>query len=240
MATWIDENATIAAAAEAPDAASPRRWDAYKRPMDLLILLAALALAFPLWLLLATAVPLAIWLSDRGPVFYTQARMGRNGRIFRIIKFRTMVVDAERVTGPVWASREDCRVTPFGRFLRRTHIDEFPQLINVLRGDMTLVGPRPERPELAEEFSETIPQFHHRLRVRPGIAGLAQVRGRYDTSPRNKLRYDKIYIRNLCPWMDFKLFVQSIGVALFAREYRRAAPPPPADADSPTRTLPGG
>ena len=237
MATVIEENQTAApVTAETPDAPRPGRWDAYKRPADLLILLAAFLLAFPLWLLLATAVPLLIWLSDRGPIFYTQARMGKDGRIFRIIKFRTMVVNAESGTGPVWASHEDCRVTGFGRLLRRTHIDELPQLINVLRGEMTLVGPRPERPELAEAFSEQIPQFHQRLRVRPGIAGLAQVRGRYDTSPRNKLRYDKIYIRNLCPWMDFKLFVQSIWVALFAREYRR--PPTSAPPAEPTQPLP--
>ena len=221
MVALIEEKSAVEML-PAENAVDPARWDAYKRPMDLVILLAAFVFAFPLWLLLGTVAPLVIWLTDRGPVFYTQARMGKDGRIFRIIKFRTMIVGAENGTGPVWASRGDGRITRFGRFLRRTHLDEFPQLINVLRGEMSLVGPRPERPELAQAFSEKIPQFHQRLRVRPGIAGLAQVRGRYDTSPRNKLRYDKIYIRNLCPWMDFKLFVQSIWVAFAIRERRPA------------------
>ncbi len=189
------------------------RWDGYKRPMDLAILGASFVFAFPVWVLLWGVISLAIRLTDRGPVFYAQERMGKGGRVFRMFKFRTMVVNAEGSTGPVWASSGDGRVTWVGRVLRRTHLDELPQVFNVLRGDMSLVGPRPERPELTDKFCQEIPHFRQRLRVRPGIAGLAQVRGRYDTHPRNKLRYDIVYIENFCAWMDVKLFVQSVWVA---------------------------
>lgn len=195
---------------------SPCR-DSYKRPFDLTILFLSFVFAFPLWALIWTLIPLVIRLTDEGPVFYVQERMGKNGRRFNLIKFRTMVVNAERETGPVWAGEEDDRVTPIGRFLRRTHLDEVPQVVNILRGEMSLVGPRPERPELFEQFCDEIPEFHLRLRVKPGIAGLAQVKGLYHTTPRNKLRYDNIYIDTFNPWMDFKLFVCSIWLAFLRR-----------------------
>ena len=210
-----------------PDAKHPSRWSGYKYPMDVSILLASFILGFPVWLLIWTLVPLAIRLSDRGPVFYVQERVGKDGIIFRMIKFRTMVVDAERFTGPVWASKADPRVTRVGRILRRTHLDEVPQAINIIRGDMSLVGPRPERPELTSQFCAQIPNFRSRLDVRPGIAGLAQARGMYHTSPRNKLRYDTIYVKNFCLWLDVRLFVRSLRAALFPRrrpKNRAAAP----------------
>ena len=186
----------------------------YKRAFDLAFLAAAHLLLFPLWALLWIAIPLAIWLWDRGPVFYAQERLGMHGRRFRAIKFRTMEIGAEKRTGPVWASEDDERVTPVGRVLRRLRLDEMPQLINILRGEMSLVGPRPERPVLAEWFSRRSPGFARRLRVRPGVAGLAQVRGGYWTNPRHKLRYDNLYIERMSPWLDLRLVFLSVLVAL--------------------------
>ncbi len=132
-----------------------------------------------------------------------------------------MIKDAERVTGPVWAADDDRRITRVGRMLRKSRLDELPQVINVWKGDMSLVGPRPERPELVKKFVQEIPQFNTRLLVRPGIAGLAQVRGEYSTPPRNKLRYDELYIRNMNPILDIKLLVQSVLVAIGLRKPRR-------------------
>ena len=165
----------------------------------------ALVLAGPLWLALGGAIALAIRIEGGGPVFYRQARLGRAGRVFGMLKFRTMAEDAEERTGPVWAARRDARSTAVGRVLRRYHLDELPQVVNVLRGEMSLVGPRPERPELAARIVRTVPGFEARLRVRPGIAGLAQWRGRYPVRPRHKLRYDNLYIARMSPWLDLGL-----------------------------------
>ena len=183
----------------------------YKRAVDLAIIVFAHLALLPLWALLWLAIPLAIWLADRGPVFYVQERLGREGRPFRLVKFRTMVANAEAQTGPVWASDNmaDPRITPVGRTLRRLRLDEMPQIINVLKGEMSLVGPRPERPALAEQFCNAGIPYQQRLRVRPGIAGLAQVRANYSTGPRHKLMYDNIYIANMCLRLDAKLLVLS-------------------------------
>ena len=191
-----------------PDAAAAETLavrDGYKRVFDLTLVLLSHCLLLPVWGLLWLVIPLAIWLGDRGPVFYTQERLGRNGMRYRVIKFRTMVPNAEALTGPVWASERDARVTGVGRLLRRFHLDEIPQVINVVRGEMSLVGPRPERPVLSEQFSGYIPGFSRRLLVRPGIAGLAQLRGHYATNPADKLRYDILYISNMSPWLDIKI-----------------------------------
>ena len=218
MARLLESDAPAAAPAlDARTAARSRRQTRYKRPFDLTIIALSLVLGFPVWLLIWTLIPLAVWLADRGPVFYTQPRVGMKGRIFRIVKFRTMVVGAENGTGPVWASEEDGRVTRVGRLLRATHLDEVPQLINILRGEMNLVGPRPERPELVEAFCEKMPDFRLRLRVKPGIAGLAQMRGLYHMPPRKKLRYDNLYIETLSPWLDLKLLAGSFWTVLFRR-----------------------
>ncbi len=182
----------------------------YKRLFDLSVLAASHILLLPVWAALWVAIPLAIWLGDRGPVFYTQERLGQHGKRFRTIKFRTMIPDAEAQTGPVWATGNDPRVTRVGRVLRRLRLDEMPQVINIVKGDMSLVGPRPERPLLAEQFSLEVPGFAQRLRVRPGVAGLAQVRGGYALKPRCKLRYDNLYIENMCAWFDVKLLVRSV------------------------------
>jgi len=166
--------------------------------------------------LLACAV--AVRLTSRGPVLYTQSRVGRGGRLFRIYKFRTMRVDAERQTGPVWAAGDhDPRLTPIGGWLRRHHLDELPQLLNVVRGEMSLVGPRPERPFFVEQFVRELPEYMRRHDVRPGITGLACLRCRYDQNMRDvrrKLAFDLFYIRRMCWWLDIRILWRTARVAL--------------------------
>lgn len=195
--------------------------DGYKRPFDLAVIILAHLLLFPLWIVLWIVVPLAIWLGDRGPVFYTQERVGRRGRLFKVIKFRTMIVDAEAQTGPIWAAEDDPRITKVGGVLRRVRLDEMPQVINIVRGEMSLVGPRPERQVLFEQFNRQISGFSQRIRVRPGVAGLAQVRGDALTNPRCKLRYDNLYIEKMSPWLDCKLLVLSVWLVLTGRRRTR-------------------
>lgn len=151
-------------------------------------------------------------LTSRGPAFYRQARLGKDGRPFTIVKLRTMVDNAEAKTGAVWAVENDPRITRVGRVLRATHIDEFPQLVNVILGQMSLVGPRPERPEFVAKLEWEIPFYRERLRVRPGITGLAQVSLPPDTdieSVRRKLVHDLYYVRRLNPWMDVLLILET-------------------------------
>ncbi len=195
----------------------PRVNDWWKRPFDLLVLIAVHVALAPLWAILWALIPLAIWMHDRGPVFYTQERLGKNGRSFRLYKFRSMIPDAERHTGAVWAEADDPRITPVGAFLRSRALDELPQVINMWKGDISLVGPRAERPELSQEFESSYPGFEQRLMVRPGMTGLAQIYGRYSTNPRNKLRYDMLYIRRMSPWLDVGLLVSSVLLTLRAR-----------------------
>jgi len=164
----------------------------------------ALLLALPLFVLIA----IGIRLDSPGPIFYSQERVGRGGRLFRILKFRSMRNRAESLTGPVWSTQNDPRVTRLGEFLRKTHLDELPQLLNVLTGDMSLIGPRPERPEFVQDLKHRIQDYEQRLAVKPGITGLAQIRHRYDatlTDVRRKIRYDLIYIRKACLLMDLKI-----------------------------------
>ena len=177
--------------------------DRFKRPFDLFFVTLALILLWPVWILLA----LAIRLEDGGPVLYRQPRLGRGGAVFEILKFRTMVEGAEHGTGPVWPVPHDKRTTRVGRVLRRLHLDELPQFLNILKGEMSLVGPRPERPTLARRIEHTLPGFSARLRVRPGIAGLAQALGANHRTPRHKLRYDNLYIAIMNPWLDLRLCV---------------------------------
>jgi len=159
---------------------------------------------------------LAVKFTSAGPAFYSQTLLGRNGRQYRMIKLRTMVHDAERGTGPVWAAKGDSRITPVGRILRDTHLDELPQLWNVLCGDMALIGPRPERPEIAAKITARLPEFADRLRVRPGVTGLAQMLLPADdpndselTGLRKKLTHDLYYIKNLNPLMDLRIAVST-------------------------------
>ena len=196
----------------------------YKRPFDLAVLGFFVLSLLPLWALLGAVIALAIRLEDGGRVFYRQPRLGRGGREFSILKFRTMVENAEDGTGPVLAAARDRRVTRTGEVLRRFHLDELPQAVNVLKGEMSLVGPRPERPELAARFERRAPGFAGRLRVRPGIAGLAQWMGAYDSDPRRKLRHDSLYIARMGPWLDLRLCLLCAARALGLFGRARAAP----------------
>lgn len=209
-AQWATAAATETVLGLRAEGLAGRDW--YKRSFDLTVLVLAHILLLPLWLLLWTAVPLAIWLEDRGPIFFTQLRVGKGGRVFRMYKFRSMVREAEALTGPVWSCENDPRVTRVGRFLRAHALDELPQLLNVWKGDLSLVGPRPERPEFVAEFTRQVPGFARRHQVRPGLTGLAQVYGCYTSRPRHKLRYDLLYIRRMCLWLDIKLLVVSVLV----------------------------
>lgn len=192
-----------------------RDW--WKRPFDLMVLCAVHIVLAPLWLALWTVIPLTIWLSDHGPIFYTQERLGKNGKRFKLYKFRSMTPNAEQSTGPMWAKHNDSRITRVGHILRNRALDELPQVINMWKGDISLVGPRPERPELAEEFAKSIPEFPKRLMVRPGLTGLAQIYGRYSTRPVDKLRYDTLYIRRMSPWLDVKLLFLSVWLTIRAK-----------------------
>jgi lipopolysaccharide/colanic/teichoic acid biosynthesis glycosyltransferase len=162
-------------------------------------------------------VAIAIKIDSPGPLFFRQERMGRYGRIFEIIKFRTMVHDAEKHTGPVLASRNDTRMTRVGRVIRHYRIDEIPQMLNVVSGNMALVGPRPERPEIYDGIVQDWPEFFKRLEVKPGITGLAQIRGDYHTNPRDKLRYDLLYIRKRSPIVDARIIASTAYICLLCK-----------------------
>ena len=156
---------------------------------------------------------LIVKVTDPGPAFYTQWRVGHRGRLFRIYKLRTMYRGAERSSGAIFSSPQDGRVLPCGRWMRRSHIDELPQLINILKGEMSLVGPRPERPEIFQQITRQLPEFTERLAVRPGVTGLAQLRNGYTNDlngHRRKLAYDLLYIRRTNPWMDLKLILGTV------------------------------
>lgn len=185
-------------------------YELLKRVVDIVLSALGLIVSLPLFLLFAVLIKL----DSPGPVFYKQVRVGLNGTKFELIKFRTMINDAEKGIGPVLASENDPRITRVGRFLRYTRLDELPQLINVLKGDMSLVGPRPERPHFVDQFSGEIAGYGYRLKVRPGITGLAQVLGKYDTDAEDKLRYDLYYIRNYSPLLDIQIILQTIRVML--------------------------
>lgn len=194
-----------------------RPWEeSLKRFVDITVAAAILLVGLPLWIL----VPLFIKIDSRGPVFYKQERVGRNGRIFKMVKFRSMYSDAEKHSGPIWASKKDPRVTRVGKFIRRLHIDEVPQFINVLTGDMSLVGPRPERPFFVEKLATELPLYKRRLKVRPGITGWAQVKHKYDESiedVRFKLKYDLFYIENMSWRMDLKILFNTFYVMITGR-----------------------
>lgn len=195
-----------------PDFMPP--WErAAKRALDILVSVAVLVGGAPLWLLIA----IIIKLDSRGPVLYLQERVGRDGRIFWMYKFRSMVKDAEKHTGPVWATEDDPRVTRVGRVLRKLRLDEVPQFLNVLKGEMSLVGPRPERPYFVAQLMHVFPLYIRRLRVAPGITGWAQVKWGYDRSLRDvqeKLKYDLFYIENMSLRMDLKILLRTVWVAL--------------------------
>ena len=152
---------------------------------------------------------LSIYLTDRGPVFYKQTRLTKGGKEFQICKFRTMIQNAEEKSGARLASEHDDRILPVGHFLRRTRLDELPQLLNIWKGEMSLVGPRPERPELAAEIEKEIPEFCYRLKMKAGLTGYAQIYGKYNTTPYDKLKLDLTYIRNYSFLLDLKLILMT-------------------------------
>lgn len=178
-----------------------------KRTFDVVACGAALVvLAVPMVL-----IALKIKSESPGPAIYSQERVGLGGEIFKVYKFRSMYVDAER-RGAQWAQGDDPRVTPFGRVMRKTRLDEVPQFWNIVRGDMSLIGPRPERPAFCEAFEERIRGWHYRTKVRPGLSGLAQVEGGYDLLPREKVVLDLEYIENRSVGMDLAIMLRTLGV----------------------------
>jgi len=205
---------------------SPSPWPKWtkalflKRPFDIILSSLGLILSSPLWLVFS----LLIWVQDRGPVFYLQDRVGRGGRIFKAIKFRSMVKDAEKGRGAVQAVEHDPRVTRMGRILRGTAMDELPQLVNIFKGDMSFVGPRALRPEEKEARGdgqvvsmEAIPGYRERLAVRPGLTGLAQVYLPTDAPRRLKFRYDRLYIRRRSFWRDLAIIALSFWITFRGR-----------------------
>ena len=184
-----------------------------KRTMDIVLCAIAMVVAAPIML----AVAAAIKLEDGGPVFYKQDRLTRGGREFKILKFRSMIVDAEKYAGAVLASGDDPRITRVGKVIRATRLDELPQLLNILKGDMSIVGPRPERKCLADEITKELPEFPYRLKVRGGLTGYAQIFGKYNTSAYDKLRLDLIYIENYSLLLDFKLIILTLRI-IFSKD----------------------
>lgn len=185
-----------------------------KRTFDLLCSGAILAVTFPLMLIAA----LAVRLEDRGPVFYSQERVGRDGKSFLVHKFRSMRADAEKGGKPQWAAQNDPRVTRVGNFMRKTRIDELPQILNVFKGEMSFVGPRPERPYFVEQLIEVVPYYNVRHSIKPGITGWAQVRYGYGSSAEDalqKLQYDLYYVKNNSLFLDFLVLINTLKVVLF-------------------------
>ena len=199
------------------------RKAAYKVWLDVAIRLAAHVLFLPMWLLLWTVIPICIWLADRGPIFYRQERMGKDGCIFTILKFRTMIPDADKA-GPAWTSEADSRVTPVGRVLRRTALDELPGLLSIIKRDMSLVGPRALAISEQKDLEKRIPGFEQRLQVLPGLTGLAQVYNDADDSD-NKFHYDLEYMRRMGIRLDIKLILLSIKNTVGGRWDQRAGKP---------------
>jgi lipopolysaccharide/colanic/teichoic acid biosynthesis glycosyltransferase len=217
---------------------------AAKRTIDIFGALAGLLLTLPFWII----IPILMRLDSKGPVFYTQVRVGVNrrvrnrryyqraqtgehrvgdrrredhlGRPFKVIKFRTMIANAEKVSGPVWATKNDPRITRLGAILRKTRLDEVPQFLNILKGDMSLVGPRPERPVFVRDLSGKVDNYTHRLRVKPGLTGLAQIENGYDsslTSVVDKVGFDLQYIRDWSLFADIKIILKTFLVVVTGR-----------------------
>ncbi len=216
---WFDIkiliNTVVAVVSRTKDIFSVRSVYITTKPLlDCFAAIIGLIIFLPVFLI----VGVMIKITSKGPVFYSQERVGKNGRIFEIIKFRTMHVNAESQFGPIWAKKDDPRISIIGRILRKTHIDELPQLFNVVNGEMSIIGPRPERLYFVEKFIEDIPDYTKRLTVKPGITGLAQCCHKYDEIIRDverKLRYDILYTKKMCWSLDFKILLLTIKVSLF-------------------------
>ena len=184
-----------------------------KRGMDIFLSLAALILLSPIFVITA----IAIKLYDRGPVFYFQERCTIGGIVFRICKFRSMIVNAEKDGQSIPATEQDPRITPVGRIIRATRIDELPQILNILKGDMSIVGPRPERVEHIELYTKQIPEFVYRMKVKGGLTGYAQVYGKYSTTAYDKLKLDLMYIQNYSLLLDIVIIFKTVKI-LFMKE----------------------
>lgn len=191
-----------------------------KRILDVLIALISLVISAPIWLI----VVFLIWWEDPGPIFFVKNSVGRGGKNFHQLKFRSMIIDAEKDTGPISGYENDERVLFFGKMLRKTALDELPQLINILLGDMSYVGPRPQRTVLVHGYLQDIPDYAKRHLVRPGLAGLAQVVDTYDISPEQKLAWDLVYIENVSIWLDIKLVLAAFYL-VFALRWRSGTNP---------------
>lgn len=190
-----------------------RTYGVVKRVFDIFAAIVGIIATLPITLITS----ILIRLTSKGAIFYSQVRVGKDGKTFRMYKFRTMKVDAEKNTGPVWASKDDNRLTPIGSFLRKMRIDELPQFINILQGDMSLIGPRPERPLFVNQLKDQVHNYEKRLSVKPGITGLAQVRHRYDESLKDvkrKVKYDLFYIKNMNIWHDMGIVFRTVFVVL--------------------------
>ena len=184
-------------------------FDFYQRVLNILLSLIGLAIGIPLIIIFG----IRIKIEDNGPITYKQERLGKGGKRFYIYKLRSMRTDAEKF-GAQWAEKDDPRITKVGRFIRKTRIDEIPQLFNILKGDMSLIGPRPERPQFTEQFNREIPGFINRLAVKPGLTGWAQVNGGYDMTQAEKLVEDIYYIKNRSVLLDFKIIFKTVAVVL--------------------------
>lgn len=184
-----------------------------KRALDLLICSVAMFFIAPVMF----AVAIAIKVEDGGPVFYKQKRLTINNKEFEILKFRSMIPDAEKYTGAVLADENDPRITKVGKIIRATRLDEIPQILNILKGEMSIVGPRPERKKFVDEFCQEIPEFAYRMKVKGGLTGYAQVYGKYNTNPYDKLRLDLMYIENYSLWLDIKLMFLTVWV-IFSKD----------------------
>jgi len=190
-----------------------------KSAMDLFLSCIGLIIFFPIMAFIA----LAIKVSSSGPIFYRQERVGKNGKTFVLLKFRSMGEDAEKETGPVWAEENDKRVTPIGKIIRKLRLDEIPQLINILRGEMSFVGPRPERSHFIEQLKDKIPFYEKRHAVKPGITGWAQIEYPYGASKNDaleKLKYDLYYIKNISLFLDLEILFRTLKIVLFGRGSR--------------------
>ena len=181
-----------------------------KRTLDIVVSVISLILLSPIMLITAVIVKL----DSPGPIIYSQVRVGRFGKEFKVHKFRSMRQDAEAKTGPVLAGENDPRITKFGHFMRATRLDELPQLFNVLKGEMSIVGPRPERPFFVEQFIKEKPEYAYRHNVKPGITGLAQIAGKYNTTAYDKLIYDLIYIQEVSIKTDLIIMLQTLKVLI--------------------------
>ena len=183
-----------------------------KRILDIICAIILLVLFSPFMIIIA----LCIKLYDGGPVFYKQDRLTLNGRVFKIYKFRSMRMDSEKA-GAQLAKKNDDRITPVGKVIRSLHLDELPQIFNILKGDMSMVGPRPERPEIAALYREEFPEFDYRLKMKAGLTGYAQVYGKYNTTPRDKVKLDLTYYEQYSVWLDIKLILLTFKI-LFQKE----------------------